>query len=384
MKKRSVADILAVLDKLAPPSLAESWDNVGLLLGDSEARTSGAVVSTDLSDEAVQLATQKGYRLIVVHHPVIFPRQKGIARLVHSSTKRDSLQSLMIECIRRGISVAAAHTNFDRCSIEVSRSVARGIGFQPIGRVFEEGGEPIKKLVVFVPHSHTEAVRVALSQAGAGHIGRYDSCSFETRGLGTFRGLEGTRPVIGKPFKIESVQESRLEMVFPAGRKSQILKALRASHPYEEIAYDLISLEQSPSSEGLVNGVGYGVYGDFKTKLPLARVLARVKRTFRVRRALVTPASSVSRRAVIQAKRVAFTPGKGTSFVSSVRSLGCDLFVTGEVGYHAALDLARSGVSVIELGHRESEMFFAPTIAAWLKASGIDAAMGQTRAQEML
>lgn len=383
MKSTTVSDVLAALEDRAPSALAESWDNVGLLIGSARSKTSGVVVATDLSSEVLKIAKRKRYSLIVVHHPTIFPRQKGISRLIRASEPDDSLSSLMIESIESGVSIASCHTNFDRCSIEVADAVAREVGFKSIGRVFEEGGEPIKKLVVFVPETHVDSVRVALSNAGAGQIGRYDSCSFETRGTGTFRALEGANPTIGKKHRVESVKESRLELVFPAGRRSQVLRALRASHPYEEIAYDLFSVDQSPSREGLVRGIGYGVYGDFASQVSLAAALSRVKKTFKVKSALVTPAiSSFGKNKKI--KRVAFTPGKGSSFASAVRSSNCDLFVTGELGYHAALELARSGVSTIELGHRESEYFFAPTIASWLREAGVQTAICQTRAQSIV
>jgi dinuclear metal center YbgI/SA1388 family protein len=356
----SVATILEDLERRTPSGTAEKWDNVGLLVGDTRAEVTGAVLSIDLTEETIATANRRGYSLIVNHHPCIFPKQKGLAKIVADGGSR-----LAFEAARNGIAVVATHTNFDQCALEVPHAVAKALDFKPIGRLFEGDDAVFVKLVVFVPKTHLEKVRDAICAAGAGKIGRYDTCAFGVEGEGTFRGGEGTNPFLGEKGKLERAREVRLETVFPRGLKKRVLRALREAHPYEEIAYDLYRVEQEPSQVGLVSGLGYGVYGDLPKALPFAEVARRVKKAFRVDGFWLTEPAPKT------VKRIGFVAGKGASFVGSARAAQCDLFITGEAGYHIAREAAFSGLSVLELGHRESEIFFLETLKNWCREWGI-------------
>jgi hypothetical protein len=278
-----------------------------------------------------------------------------------------------MECIRSNIAIAACHTNFDRCSLEVVERVAKGLGLTPKGRLMDPSEEsPLLKLVVFVPQTHLDLVRQAVCEAGAGRIGNYDSCTFQTVGEGTFRGLEGTRPFIGHKGRSERVKEARLETVLPAGLKAPVLKALFAAHPYEEVAYDLYPTIQNPQFEGVVRGLGYGFWGEFPRSKPFPELARRAKRLFKLDGYLLSGPGRG--RFPKQMKRVAFAAGKGASFASHAQALGCDLFITGEAGYHTALDGARRGMVVMELGHTESEYFFPEVMGKWLSQMGLKTA----------
>lgn len=355
-KALDLSTLLADLENRTPIGTAEKWDNVGLLVGNPRARVTGAVISIDLTEEAIATAKKIGANLIVNHHPCIFPKQKGLAKVCsHGSS------SLVYEAARKGIAVVSTHTNFDQCALEVPEAVSKALGFKPVGRLFEGDEAVFVKLVVFVPKSHVEKVRDSICSEGAGKIGRYDTCAFSTDGEGTFRAGEGTNPFIGKKGKLERAKEVRLETVFPRGLKKKVLAAMRAAHPYEEIAYDLYRVEQEPSAVGLVSGLGYGVYGDFPKAVPFAELAKRVKKAFQIDGFLLTSPAPKS------VKRIGFVAGKGASFASSARILGCDLFITGEAGYHVAREAAVSGLSVMELGHRESEIFFLKTMESWCR-----------------
>jgi dinuclear metal center YbgI/SA1388 family protein len=370
----SFSGILADLENRVPGATAEKWDNVGLLVGDSRstAKLSGAVISIDLTREAIRTAKRLGYGLILNHHPCIFPRSRGLSRVTAPGPG-----ALVFEAARAGIAVVAAHTNFDRCALEVSDAVAKALGFSPIGRLYDEEGASFVKLVVFVPLTHLEKVRDAVCAAGAGKIGRYDTCAFAVEGEGTFRGGPETHPFLGRPGKLERAREARLETVFPRGLKKPVLAALRASHPYEEIAYDLYRVEQEPTAVGLVSGLGYGVYGDLPKALPFPEVLKRVKRAFGASGfALTEPEPK-------RVKRLGFVAGKGASFVESAKRAGCDLFITGEAGYHVAREAARDGVAVMELGHRESEVYFLRTVERWCREWGIRSKVLNTPVQSI-
>jgi dinuclear metal center YbgI/SA1388 family protein len=361
-RRLKVGDIIQVLDRLAPESTAESWDNVGLLAGDPAWKTSSAVVSVDLTAEAIAAAKKSGSRLIVNHHPCIFPKSRGLSRFTPSS--------LVFQAAQEGIAVYSAHTNFDRCALDVPRRIAAALGARIVGRMIEQPHEALKKLVVFVPESHVDAVHAALGGASAGHVGNYDSCAFLSAGQGRFRGSDSTKPFLGTPGRLELASEIRLETVFPAGMEPVVLRALREAHPYEEIAYDIYSVEQRASTEGLTPGLGYGFYGDLEKPAGVREFVRKVGKAFEASGAILTPGEGFSSSRT-KIRRIGYTPGKGSSFVSAAAAVGCDLFITGEVGYHDALSAARKGMSVLELGHRESERFFLHVMTDWLRGMGL-------------
>ncbi len=365
--EKLISDILSQIEARAPMGTAESWDNVGLLAGDSSWKTRGAVVSVDLTREAIETAVAKKFRLIFTHHPCIFPKQRGLAKV--------TAPSLVFEAIRAGVAVAAHHTNFDRCALEVVDKVSQGLGVTPKGRLIDHPTESLMKLVVFVPKTHVNAVRLALADADAGGVGNYDTCTFGVEGEGRFRGRDGTHPFLGKPGQLESVQEVRLETIFPRGIEKRVISKLLEAHPYEEVAYDLYSLEQAALPHGLAFGLGYGFWGDLHKPLTLRELGKKVQNLFQIPGLLLTEAQTrgSKKAAANKVKRVGFVAGKGSSFLSAASAVGCDVFITGEAGYHDALGSRRRGMSVMELGHRESERFFILTMSEWARASGIEA-----------
>jgi dinuclear metal center YbgI/SA1388 family protein len=365
--KTSIQDVLRGLEFKAPLRCSESWDNVGLLAGTAKSQIQSAVVCIDLTQKALDVAIAKGANLIVNHHPCIFPKSKGLSRVVDggSNPSSNSSGSLVYQALRKGISVAAYHTNFDQCALEVVRTVSHGLGVEPQGRLMDHAEGSLSKLVVYVPTSHLDQVRTAIAEAGAGHLGNYDTCTFTSSGEGTFRGGKGSHPFLGKAGRLEKVKEFRLETAFPSGLEREIVKALMAAHPYEEVAYDIYPLKQPPSSLGLVRGLGYGFWGEYSRARPFSDVAKDVRKLFSVDGFWLTqPAPS-------RVKKIAFVAGKGASFTSAAIAEGCDLFITGEAGYHVTLDAKRRGMAVIELGHTESERFFLTTMEGWLAELGV-------------
>ncbi|MBL7716131.1 MAG: Nif3-like dinuclear metal center hexameric protein [Bdellovibrionales bacterium] len=376
-----ISEVVKKLEEWAPSSAAERWDNVGLLVGDASAETKAAVVSVDLNEEALAAARARGARLIVNHHPCIFPRDHGLSRL----TAGDRKSGLVFRAIQEGIAVYASHTNFDRCAMEVVEQIAAAMGARPVGRLHDRGAGSCVKLVTFVPLANLEAVRAAICAAGAGQIGDYDFCTFTASGEGTFRGLSGTNPAVGQAGKLERVAEVRLETLVPRGLEGAVLAALRGAHPYEEVAFDWVPVEQPPASKGVVRGLGYGFYGDFDQPISFSEFSSRVARAFETKGMIVTPAGlggadSSSK----MLKRMAWSPGKGSSFVSAARAAGCDVYVMGEVGYHSALEGAAAGMGVLEIGHRESERFYLKVMTEKLKSLGLDAQELNTPTQRCL
>ncbi|OFZ78665.1 MAG: Nif3-like dinuclear metal center hexameric protein [Bdellovibrionales bacterium RIFOXYD1_FULL_53_11] len=353
MMPSSVSRIIQHIEANAPPVLAEEWDNTGLMGGAPGWKTSGAVVALDFSEEAVAVAAKCGFRLIITHHPCIFPSVRAVP-------------APLAAAIRRGIAVYACHTNFDRSALEALQMVSEGLGIKPVGRLFEcDGPGGLYKLSVFVPGTHLDVVRDALTAAGAGRIGQYDSCTFSSPGEGTFRGNENTDPFIGKSGKLEKAAEFRLETIIPRALAAGIVQAILKVHPYEEVAYDLYPVEQRPASAGMIKELGMGFWGEFGQPKPFSYVSRSVNSVFKL------DGYRVSTPLPARIKKIAFVPGNGASFVKSAQENKCDLFITGEVGYHKMLDAARCGMTVMEIGHGQSERFFLPVMAGWLKAAGL-------------
>jgi dinuclear metal center YbgI/SA1388 family protein len=367
--KMNVSKILSLLESHAPIRTALPWDNVGLLLGNPKWPVSGVVLSIDLTGKALKTALAKKYSLILTHHPALFPKKGEVSKII--ATHPEARSTVLLEAAQNKIAVASCHTNFDQCALEVINNLSKLLEIKPIGRLYELSGSSLLvkwvKLVAFVPKTHLEQVRTAICQAGAGQIGPYDFCTFSTHGEGTFRGNAESNPFIGRPGRLEKVQECRLETILPQTLQSQVIQALLETHPYEEVAYDLYPLtkEINPSSQGIAKGHGFGFWGDFSRPKSFSELLRSVRRIFVAKGFRVTDPPPA------RIKRIAFSAGQGESFIQSAVQAGCDLFITGEVGYHPALEGKRQGMGVLELGHRESEKFFLSVTQNWLTQAGV-------------
>ena len=356
MKKSwKIGDLLDKLDKKAPLSAAESWDPVGLLVGSPEEKTASVVIAGDLTLDVIRFAESKGARLVINHHPCIFPKGKGLGRFISGTPA--------FEAARCGIQVAALHTNFDRCALEVVQSVSKGLGACPMGRLSDGSKDLFYKLVTFVPRSHIQAVQDAIFQAGAAQVGPCRTWSFRLNGESLFEVPSRVKSALLKQKgKLRKSSEIRLEVLVVRGLWSRVLAALHESHPDGQNArYDCYVLEQLPSSLGLCFGIGYGFWGEFPERRVFSEVAKDVKRLFCINGFWITNPKPE------KVKRIAFAAGKGSSFVQYAAELGCDLTITGEAGYHTALGASQQGMAVLEVGHRQSEVFFIKTLKRWLE-----------------
>ena len=227
-----VQTIISHMEELAPVSLAFTWDNVGLVLGEPGADVKNILISLNLNDRVIEEAKKKDANLIITHHPLLL---KPISNIRSDLPKG----SLLTRMITSGINLYTAHTNLDIAQNGVNDALAQVLSLQKVKVLQVTGQEALEKLVVFVPPPHVEEVRDALSKAGAGWIGKYSHCTFQTSGTGTFLPREGTNPYIGSPNTLEKVAEERLETILPGYLRSRVLVALFKAHPYEEVAFDL-------------------------------------------------------------------------------------------------------------------------------------------------
>lgn len=352
----NVRSLLEALDQRCPRETADSWDCVGLLVGDPDQEIQGVWVARDLTVDILRAAQSRGFGLILVHHPLLFPKKQVIASLLKGD--------LIYEAVRSGIAVAAYHTQFDRSSLEVVQAVSEGLGCVPQGR-FTQGVSSFL-LSVTLPEASVAKVRAALAQAGAGHLGDYSECSVQHSVVGTYVPQGGAQPFLGGDLgALKTVSEVCLRMQVPRPLRQRVEQALRASHPYEVPAFEWFPLNQPTGVTGCHAGVGMGFWGDFSSPLTACDFGDRVKACFQV------PGFHFTGKPPEFVRRVGFSPGQGEAFLEEAAERGCDILVTGEVGYHAALAVARQGLCVLELGHPQSELFFIHTCVHWVRALGL-------------
>ena len=346
----TVGEVSSALARWAPPQLAESWDNVGLLVGDPDQSVSHVLTTLDVGDAVLDEAAALGAEMIVAFHPPIF---SPLARV----TADEPSSRLVWRAATERRSLYATHTALDNASPGTSDFLAEALGLTVLGPLVPRAPEGGLKLVTFVPPEATERVVAAMAEAGAGRIGDYAECSFRVRGTGSFRGLAGTRPVVGEAGRLEQVAEDRLEMVVPRAALAAVTAALRATHPYEEVAYDLLATEPTAPAS-----LGMGRLAEAEPGCTLAELADRV-----------TAATMAAHPRVVgdwsrPVRRVAIVGGSGASFIGAARRAGADVLVTGDVKHHDALLAARLGLALVDPGHFASERLVIGQTAAYVSA----------------
>lgn len=341
----TVGDIARSLEKLAPLALQESYDNCGLLAGESSTVVRGILVSLDVTEAVVDEAIQKGCNLIVSHHPLIFSGLKSI-------TGKNWVERTLLKALRNNICLYAIHTNLDNVAAGVNAVMAAKIGLIDT-RVLSPKKGTLKKLVTFVPTADVEQVRSALFTAGGGQIGLYDQASFSLPGTGTFRPLEGTNPHIGQIGAFTQVAETRLEILFENHRQSTVLKALFASHPYEEVAYDIYSLENKQQD------VGSGRIGELAEPVPTMTFLKTLQNTF---------GGGLRYTEIVkkEVQKIAVCGGSGSFLLEDAIAAGADVLVTADFKYHQFLE-ADKRIIIADIGHFESEQFTITLLTNYLR-----------------
>ncbi|MGB4293341.1 MAG: Nif3-like dinuclear metal center hexameric protein [Bacteroidales bacterium] len=330
-----VKEICSYLDSAIPLAYQESYDNSGLQAGDPESEVESALLALDATPEVINEAAEKGCGIVITHHPVLF-------HPLRSLTGRSLAEKVVIEAVKNNIAIYSSHTNLDVFGSGVSRKMAEKLGLKDI-KVMVPLENRLIKLVTFVPVSHAEKVREALFSAGAGVIGNYDLCSFNVEGFGTFRGSEHTNPFAGKKGEYHREQEVRIETILPSHLKNNVIKALLAAHPYEEVAYDIYPLMNEYA------GAGSGCTGNLPEPLDENEFLRLVSDIFGA------DGLKYSKPAKGRILKVAFCGGAGGPFISAAISSGADAYITGEIRYHDFLDFGKS-IMLVEIGHYESEI----------------------------
>ncbi len=338
-------EITDYIELHAPLSLQESYDNAGLIIGDKYSETTGVLICIDITDEVLNEAIQKKCNLIISHHPLIF---KGIKKI----NGNNFTEKLIIKAIKNDIAIYAAHTNLDNIITGVNSIIADKLGLKNIKILSPKNGL-LKKLITFCPVKHLEIVRTALFEAGAGQIGNYDSCSFNAVGKGTFRALENANPFVGELNQLHTEEEIKIETIFPSYLENKIIKALLASHPYEEVAYDIISLENDSFN------IGAGVVGDLENEENTEDFLLKVKNS--------TNTACIRHSKIIKnkIKKIALCGGSGSFLIKEAIASGADILITGDIKYHDFFE-ADDRIILADIGHYESEQFTKDLLSALL------------------
>lgn len=342
----TIQDIISHLETIAPPSLQEGYDNSGLLVGDAAAEAVGTLVCLDVTEDVVEEALANGCNLIIAHHPVIFD---GLKRLTGSTW----VERTVMSAIRNRIAIYAIHTNLDHVQHGVNFRIAERLGLTDT-RILAQLKGRLRKLYTYAPRADAEKVRQAMFDAGAGHIGNYDQCSFNTEGTGTFRGNENTNPHIGEPGKLRHEPETKIEVIYPEWREAAIMKALRMAHPYEEVAYDIVQLANANQETGA------GMVGRLPKAMSPESFLRHVQERMETGciRYTAFPAGKV--------ETVALCGGSGSFLLPKAIASGAQAFITADFKYHQFFD-AEGKLAIMDIGHYESEQFTIDLLAEVLK-----------------
>jgi dinuclear metal center YbgI/SA1388 family protein len=334
----TLADVILELERIAPCELQESYDNAGLITGQYDAPLTGVMCTLDCTEAVVMEAVQKGCNLVVAHHPIVF---RGLKRL----NGNNHVERAVIAAIKNDIAIYAIHTNLDNVLHRgVNERIAQQIGLRADSlRILAPMRERLMKLTTFVPIDQAERVREAIFTAGAGRIGQYDECSFNTEGLGTFRAGQGTNPFVGKHGERHTEAEQRIEVILPRHLENAVMNALREAHPYEEIAYDLIPLLNQWQE------AGSGLLGELPEPMPVADFLKHVKTSMQVSQLRFAEGDG---RLI---NKVAVCGGAG-SFLIGKALRQADAYLTSDIKYHEFFE-AENSLLLCDLGHFESEKF---------------------------
>ncbi len=332
----TISEIIFPLEKFAPTAYQESYDNCGLLTGNANWQCTGVLATLDVTEAVVLEAKQKKCNLIVAHHPIIFSGLKKI-------TGKNYVEQTIIAAIKNDIAIYAIHTNLDNVIDGVNNAIADKLGLTNRA-ILQPKQNLLSKLIVFVPETHLNVIRDAMFAAGAGEISNYSECSFNTKGIGTFKGNENTNPYLGKVGERTEEQEIKVEVIIPNYLQRIVVSKMVAAHPYEEVAYDVVPLSNTYQQ------VGSGLVGELESGIDESEFLNLLKTQFNLK---VIKHTALSNKKV---KRIALCGGAGSFLTKAAIASGADVYVTSDIKYHEFFD-AENKILLADIGHWESEQF---------------------------
>ncbi len=340
-----IQDVINHLETLAPLTYAEDFDNVGLLVGDKNEKLTGVLVTLDTLEKVVDEAIEKNCNLIVSFHPIIF---KGLKKI----TGKTYVERVVLKAIKHNIAIYAIHTALDNALQGVNDMICNTIGLIN-KQILIPQSATIKKLTTYVPKSEAEVLRTALFNAGAGNIGNYSNCSFNTDGMGTYQGNEASNPSLGEKGKTHQEEETQISVIFAKHLESKVIKALINTHSYEEVAYEVVTIENKNQN------IGMGMIGEFENEMTEEDFLSHLKATMQ------TECVRHSRFLNKPIKKIAVLGGSGSFAINAAKAAGADAFVTADLKYHDFFT-AENSILLADVGHYESEQFTKNLLVTYL------------------
>ncbi len=344
----TAGDIMELMEAIAPRHLAEEWDNPGLQIGGPDWPVKKILTALDPLPTVVEAACRQGVDMLITHHPLIFKPLRSIDTAT-------PIGKILLQAIEHRMAIFSAHTNYDSATEGLNDLLARRIGLEDLRPLVPSKGKEHYKLVFFLPEDHEDKVLEALFETSAGRIGAYSDCSFRSRGTGTFRPDLSASPHQGEPEKRSHVPEVRIEALVGEKEISKIIETVRKAHPYETMAYDLYPVKPPPSDQGL------GRVGRLPRKESLGDLAARLRKELKS-----GPIRFAGSKDLI-VEWVALCSGSGSSLLSDFLSSEAQVYVSGDLRYHDALNVADAGRGMIDVGHFASEYIMAPALAEQLR-----------------
>lgn len=332
----NVKEIIQHIEAFAPLTYQESYDNAGLIVGYPDMAVTGAIICLDAIEVVVDEAIAMNCNLIIAHHPIVF---SGLKKF----NGKNYIERVVMKAIQNNIAIYAAHTNLDNVKLGVNNVIAERLGLHDI-KILDPKRQLLKKLYTYVPKQHKEQVLDALFAAGAGHIGNYSECSFSVSGQGSFRANDKANPFVGEKEHRHHEEEYKIEVIFPEYIERKVLDALRITHPYEEVAYEIIRLENTYQE------IGSGMYGKLATPMEERDFLYFLKEKMN---------TTCIRHTTLLNKKietVALCGGAGSFLLNKAIAVNADIFITGDFKYHQFFD-ADGRILIADIGHFESEQF---------------------------
>ena len=331
-----IRTLVECLESIAPLSLQEEYDNSGLIIGDKNKEVKKGLIALDITEEVMLEAIEGQFDLIISHHPLIF---RGLKKL----NGKSMVERIVIKAIQNNIAIYAIHTNLDNVHQGVNAMLGEKLGLTRL-EILAPKPSGLNKLVTFCPSEHAEKVRNAIFEAGAGHIGKYDCCSYNISGVGSFRALEGSSPFVGKLSEIHFEKETRIETIVPSEVLNQVVAAMKNTHPYEEVAYDIYPLENQNTLTGA------GMIGDLEKETSATDFLLTVKK--------ILGAKAIRHNYLVErpVKKIAICGGSGSFLIPDAYRAGADVYITGDLKYHDFFEYKNEMV-LVDAGHFETEQF---------------------------
>jgi dinuclear metal center YbgI/SA1388 family protein len=331
-----IKEITQFLEGIAPLNYQESYDNSGLIVGDENWEVTSVLICLDSVEQVIDEAIENGCNLVIAHHPIVF---SGLKKL----NGNNHIECTIIKAIKNDIAIYAIHTNLDNIKGGVSSKIADILELEN-QKILAPKQDLLRKLEVFVPKENVEEVQNALFSAGAGSIGDYKNCSFQSEGEGTFLPTEDAIPKIGEIGKQERVEEVKIEVIFPKNIEKRLISEMKIAHPYEEVSHQIYILDN------IFHQVGSGIVGELKKEIPASEFLEKLKITMK------TDCIRHTNLVKNTIKKVAVCGGSGSFLLNNAKGVGADIFITADFKYHEFFN-AENDIIIADVGHYESEQF---------------------------